>query len=421
MDRRTFIKSSTALAASYAAVVSTLGLARQSSAAVKGQNLLTLNPYKNVDWDKCSQHKAALHIHTMQSDGHHWVDEVVNCYRNAGYSIMSITDHDYVFPNVHVEKDVKGFIPVEKASVYPKDPKPENYPANTTWPWTDYGCSSPQNLGMIGIEGNEISYLHHLNSYYTDCGWTKDFPDRDRANWEEYELGVIAENNGLSILNHPGIPASWWKRKPLDWYVNMYQNISADSLIGIEVTNNKLDYETYDIGLWDQLLARFMPQRPIWGFGNDDMHGLRAAKQTFNIFPLAKLTDESVKEAMQNGQFVFCRSSRDIDYRRNSFSGFDIFPTIEKIDIDADKGTITIAAKDYDEIKWISAPESLEVQEDYKTSMTPWQMGKVVHTGKTLNYRTTAGIKNYVRVELHRRDGEHTQRTFTNPFGFVTI
>jgi alpha-L-arabinofuranosidase len=126
-----------------------------------------------------------------------------------------------------------------------------------------------------------------------------------------------------------------------------------------------------------------------------------------------------VRKAMESGQFVFCRSTRNIDYNPIRFTGFDIFPTIKSIDVDSEAGTITIEADDYDEIKWISAPQSLETLEDYEKSNKPWQLGTIVHTGKTLDYKNVAGIKNYVRAELHRKDGEHIQRTFTNPFGFA--
>lgn len=39
--------------------------------------------------------------------------------------------------------------------------------------------------------------------------------------------------------------------------------------------------------------------------------------------------------------------------------------------------------------------------------------------GHTLDYRKTPGIASYVRAELVRSEGDHTHRTFTNPFGFA--
>ena len=39
---------------------------------------VVLNPYQGIDWRACGRHKAALNLHTLQSDGYHSVLEVVN-------------------------------------------------------------------------------------------------------------------------------------------------------------------------------------------------------------------------------------------------------------------------------------------------------------------------------------------------------
>jgi hypothetical protein len=397
------------------------GTVKADAISDEDQNTIVLNPYAKVDWSKVHQHKAALHFHTLQSDGFHSVDEVINSYRRAGYTIMAITDHDIMAPNVQVKA---GNLPQEEATPYPKEPKPKNHPAAPTWPWNDYGCSSPENLNVVGIKANEFTYKHHINSYYNDSGWYGDMLDSKRENWEDFEISVVCDKGGLAIINHPGTHHAWYvedsrgDRHTLDWYVGLYKNYSSDCLIGIEVTNCPGARESYDEALWDQLLARFMPERPVWGFGNDDMHRLSAARQTFNIFLLSSLTSANVRKAMESGQFFFCKSSKGIDYRQENFFGFDVFPSIERIDVDGARGTITIEANDYDEIIWISSPESLEPIEGQQDSYKPWPLGRVVHKGKTLEYRDTPGIKNYVRAELHNKDGDHIHRTFTNPFGF---
>lgn len=79
-------------------------------------------------------------------------------------------------------------------------------------------------------------------------------------------------------------------------------------------------------------------------------------------------------------------------------------------------GQTEIATSDYDEIKWISTPENLEPLGKYKTSNQPWDLGRIVATGETLDL-STPGIKNYVRAELIRTSGGDVFRTFTNPFG----
>lgn len=378
----------------------------QSEGAEASQPTLVLNPYEQVDWDSFGQHKAALHVHTLQSDGRFRVNTVVRAYHEAGFDILSITDHDNFEPNLHVGNDV----PEQRASPYP-DPKPDNYPANTTWPWTDFGAPSPEELNMVGAEGNELSYQHHMNSYFNDYGALSDDVSEDE------QITEVRDRRGMVILDHPGISADWWTRRPVEWYVVRYQNHPPDTLLGMEVTNSPADREKYDESLWDQLLARFMPDRPIWGFGTDDMHHLDNARDSHSVFVLEDLTQPNVHEAMLRGQFYFHKSTRRIDLRK----GKDVmatFPTINRIDVDREAGTITIDASDYDRIKWITTPESLEMVANYQTSNQPWQLGRVIHDGTTLNYHDADELGNYVRIELERTAGGETYRTFTNPFGF---
>jgi hypothetical protein len=155
-----------------------------------------------------------------------------------------------------------------------------------------------------------------------------------------------------------------------------------------------------------------MPHRPIWGFGADDLHNLGDVADTYTVFILDELNDEAVREAMIRGQFYFCKSTRRIDIR-NDDPG--IFPVINEIKIDCDKGNITIIASKYDKIIWISAPEFLEPLANYKTSDQPWSLGSIVGEGET--FHLTSDVKNYVRAELIRTEGKEVYRTFSNPFG----
>ncbi len=374
------------------------------------ESKVVLNPYATVDWESVEHHKAALHVHTLQSDGLHMVREVVHTYRDAGFTILALTDHDQVGPNFRVPEGEKG-------SYYPKGPRPENYPANTTWPWTDYGTEAPEELGMVGIQGAELSFRHHINSLFTPYGTQGDYviARRMRTHGEDDQLLHVKATDGLAFINHPGIDAGWWERKPLKWYVDLFGEHSSDYLIGMEVTNGNPSWEKYDEGLWDQLLVRFMPERPIWGFGTDDMHRMEDYHQSHTVFLLDGLSKEGVREAMETGRFYFTKSSRRADLRQTE--KLDEFPAIERIDVDEAAGTITIHGSGYDTIKWISAPQSTEAREDYETSNQPWPTGRVVHEGEILDYRDTPGIEHFVRAELFRGDGEHVHRTFTNPMG----
>ena len=381
-----------------------------------------VNPYHKVNWSGFKQYKAALHLHTLQSDGYQMPVEVVETYRKAGFSILAITDHDWNYPNSRVKW---GEIPEQRASPYPKDPKPPNYPANPTWPWNAYGGPKPEDVGMVGIQANELTFRHHINSYFSDYGvWYEktgaEAPykgitdDKGNEIREDDMLLDIKEKGGIAILNHPGISDehAWWERKSLDWYIERFRKHSPDVLIGMEVTNERVEREKYDEGLWDQLLSRFMPDRPIWGFGADDMHNLEDVADTYTVFLLDELTGKAVREAMIRGQFYFCKSTRRMDIRKDDLS---VFPVIKEIRINSAKNKITIAASGYDKITWISAPEFPEPLADYKTSDQPWALGSIVGEGETL--QLSSDIKNYVRAELIKTVGKDVCRTFSNPFG----
>ena len=401
--------TSRGVALALAAALFALTGAAWAQAEENGAPELVLNPYADVDWETFEHHKAALHTHTLQSDGHHPLQEVVQAYHDAGFTILAITDHDTHEPNVHVRG---GSVPEEEATPYP-DPEPDDYPANTTWPWPDFGAPAPAEWGMVGIEGNELSDRHHMNSLYNDYGVLS----RDKD--EDEQLHEVRDRGGLAFLDHPGIDAGWWTRQPVEWYVERFETHGPEYLVGIEVTNCSVETEKYDEGLWDQLLARFMPERPIWGFGTDDMHSLASVRESHSVFVIDEFNDDSVRAAMEDGQFYFRKSSRRNDFRERA-PAEELFPLIHAIDVDEDAGVITVDASNYDVIQWITAPESLEPVADYETSNEPWPLGQVIHEGATLNYRETPELDRYVRIELHREDGEEIYRTFTNPFGFAS-
>lgn len=382
---------------------------------VDKEEILLVNPYQNISWETIEQHKAALHVHTLQSDGYHMADEVIRAYYRAGFTILAITDHDKMKPNAQFERGrIDRSLYNEVATPYPKleDRVPGNYPTNTTWPWTDFGGPTPDELGMIGIEGAEISYLHHMNSFFSSYG------DGYKSSNEEMQLSAMKKMGGVVIFNHPSGAAPFWggERRSLDWYIDIFSKYPQNFLIGMDlpgVGNN------FNEGLWDQLLARFMPERPIWGFSTDDMHRLERVRLAHTIFLVDNLTEESIREAMINGEFYFVKSTKAHDLSSASVTEDNQFPIIISIKVDQNNNEINIEAENYNLIKWITAPDNLDEINDYETNNQPWDIGRTIHVGKSLNYKDLT-LGNYVRAELHRTDSEgDTFIAFTNPIGII--
>lgn len=89
------------------------------------QPTLVYDPYEGIDWSSVQQLRTNLHTHTTQSDGALEPGVTIDKYHDQDYDILAITDHNV-----------------------------------WTYPWTDFG-RDPQKLGMIAVEGNELSRHHH--------------------------------------------------------------------------------------------------------------------------------------------------------------------------------------------------------------------------------------------------------------------
>ncbi|MCK4887503.1 MAG: hypothetical protein KAS96_08960 [Planctomycetes bacterium] len=401
MDRRKFIKSTLATAALAATIRP--GIAKANT----GKKISITNPYAKVDWDKFGQYKANLHCHTIMSDGHACVNDMAKVYKDAGFSILAISDHDCVIK----EKRPKELL---EATCLDK-----NCISFITWPWCDFGGKSPRTHGLTGIEACELTTKHHMNSYFN--GYSLGANVKNNYGYtEDQQLDEVQRRGGLSIVNHPGIQASWNQEKSLQWYVDLFKDHPADCLVGMEITNRvSEEWDGFDISLWDQLLAEFSPGRPVWGFGNDDAHSHNHAKFTFNVFYFDICSQANVRQAMLDGQFTFCDASRKVDYTKEKIED-GMFPYINSIKVDEKAQTITIDAKDYEQLRWITAPKSSKPIGDFLTSKQPWELGQVVGDAKTISYNSPA-VKNYLRAELIHKDGKESYRTFVNPFGVEKI
>lgn len=341
---------------------------------------MSVNTYKDVDWETTGRYKANFHTHTSNSfDTKFHTHEVIDRYYNAGYKVLSITDHDY--------------------STYPWDDaawfRPEAEPRNA------------EALGMLSVQGIELSkdwlntwnetagsgsYNHH-NDFFTGRR------GQEFATLRE-SYAYTAAIGGLQLINHPG---QYWslsnsyksgaKDSP-EWHAYNFQTWS--SLIGLEVYNQG-NRRPNDRILWDQILDITMPETPVWGYSNDDTHTLEQYFRNYQFMLMPDLSMASLREAMENGRSVF-----SYEY---SGSGEAKAPHIASISVDEAKHVITIDA-DTDDIVWISST----VMSDPAVPST--RRSAVVGIGSTFDYTGYQGA--YVRALLKNEYGE----TCTQPFGF---
>ena len=224
---------------------------------------VVLNPYAEVDWATAERHQASLHMHTTESDGALSPGAVVKRYAEAGYTILSITDHDTL-----------------------GNPEP-------TWPMSAYDIDPAHLEGVVAIQGNEISRPDHHGSYFSDYG----DPEQRSVSDSLHEIG---KRDVLAVMFHPG---KYRDRRDLDFYLNIYQRFNH--LIGMEVYNRNDDFPLAS-GLYDALLSQLMPQRPVWSYGNDDFHRLEHFGFALTVFLIApeEFHVQGVRKAMEQGHHM---------------------------------------------------------------------------------------------------------------------
>jgi hypothetical protein len=325
-------------------------------------SVVVLNPYRGVNWKTVNQYKANLHTHTTNSDGYLYPHEVVDLYQTAGYKILSITDHSTI-----------------------------------TFPWTDfsslnkaYNDRDPVKLGMLAVQGNELSDAHHVGSYIHAV-------PGGGANLDE-AFSTMTRLTGLAAFKHPG---RYWNIRAafqpgelysIDWYQDYYQRFPA--IVGMEVFNLGDRFHNDRI-LWDELLTRLMPERPIWGHSNDDMHKSDQLFRNYNYKLMPELTLEALRTSMTSGASFFVYEPTG--------DGKSKVPRIDSVTVDLIDEKIIIHALNFDQIEWISGISGRGT--DRKSN--------VLAMGDTFDYN--GFDKSYIRAVVSNKYGQ----IFTQPFGFT--
>lgn len=350
-------------------------------ADVPKENRLTVNAYENVDWANTGRYKANFHTHTSQSfDTQYTTTQVVDKYKQAGYKILALTDHD------------ANSYPWDKFSLYNPQASDRN----------------PAEMGMLAIPGNELS-KDRRNNWSESTGGEFNHHNDFFTGRKGQEFMSLRESyaytnaiGGMQIINHPG---QYWnlsttyspgaKNSP-EWHAENFRLYK--SLIGLEVYNQG-NRRPNDRILWDQILTINMPEHPVWGYSCDDTHTEEQYFRNYQFMLMDGLNVDDLKDAMKHGRTVF-------SYEFTG-SGNDLAPHINSIYVDHDNKTITVDSDDADKIEWISSTHRTNASSPSTTKST------VVGIGNTFPFKDFQG--SYVRARLTNSKGE----TATQPFGFT--
>jgi hypothetical protein len=328
------------------------------------------DPYEQVRWEQDHRHKANFHTHTTRSDGRLNPHTVVDRYHELGYTILAITDHSRVtYPWTEFSQ--------MEASAFSRSllvDAPDTMPEDLVFEDRD-----PSALGMVDILGDELSSHHHMGTFFNHHPEPVYGQPMAYSSDEEESLQAVREEGGIVMLYHPGR-----YDRPLDWYLDLYARY--DHLFGLEVYNQGDRYPDDRI-LWDSILTATMPDRPVWGYSNDDMHTASHLGRNWNVMILPGLSHEEVRRGMEEGRSYFV-------YAPQGHAGPQV-PEILGIAVNPRRGTIAVSARHHEGIVWIAG-------------------GVKVHEGDTLALDEVPEGTTYVRAELH---GAGNSVVGTQPFG----
>ncbi len=331
-----------------------------TTAQTPSGKVVVFNPYDGVDWDT-EHRKGNFHTHTTESDGAQDPSTVIEGYHAHDYDVLALTDHNHL-----------------------------------TWPWSEYG-QDPDQLDMTPVPGNELSRHNHNLSLFTRYP----SPVRDSSTGRLHtSIQEVGATGGLNVLAHPG---RYWEpgdEQVPDGALAKYMGLfhEYDSLVGMEVHNQTNRYP-WDRRLWDALLETLMPERPVWGFANDDSHGAHHIGLNASWYPLPDLSRSSVRQAIEDGRFYFST----VTTHPETWQDLGRAPRITGVEYDRSANVLALSASvdgepvAPEQVQWIS------------------NRGEVVATGRRIDLDETEGLSTYLRAEI-RSTGA---LTYTQPFGLA--
>ena len=338
------------------------------------------SPYADVDWASFGQYKAALHVHSSNSDGDDNLAAMIEEYYRNDYDILAITDHDYL---------TSDWVSARNGLTRER--------------FNEIAAGSDRNgRGMLQIpHTNEQSAGEHLNTYFAD------YNNSSTGMTLEKNIKAAQSLGGICRINNPGVYTGGKIRgekgenasKDLE-IINKYADLfmKYPACVGMEILIKKDSDTLHDRILWDNILKQTVPQgRYVWGFADDDAHRIDGIGYACNVFVMPENTLENFKDAMYSGSFyAVARASSSRREVGNSGVGTGPIPYIIAIEIDNEyNAAIAIAAANYTKIQWISD-------------------GRVIAVGETLNIMAVRNrVGSYVRANIIGPGGI----AYTQPFG----
>jgi hypothetical protein len=213
--------------------------------------LLIHNPYARTGEFR----KAQLHCHTIESDGQITPYDLLHMYRDAGYTFVSITDHNRVTR-----------------------------------------CDDFNDAEFLAIPGTEDTVTRlipplgpHMGRLLVDAslhnGTAQERIDRTRV------------SGGIVSLCHPSWNGNLWTGS---WNPRTIRALRGFHLFEVWNPHSRADEDTRR---WVAALQAHGPQEPVWAVAVDDCHRHDQFNRGWIMLKAPAVTPEAFRQALLNGAF----------------------------------------------------------------------------------------------------------------------
>jgi hypothetical protein len=344
-----------------------------------------LTSYQDLNWSNIGHYDSEFHTHPGLGDEEYDPHQTIDRYHAEGYQILALGGHDRDIPSDYISTVYPW---TELSQIYEiikdvENPSENNktYGEIANEPFQD---RDPVSLNMVSIQGCEITTPHDIVSLFN--------PLSKGAETEDETLAIIQELGGIAYFAHPGRYVARWGITA-DWYVEKYRQF--DCLIGQSVYNRE-DRHPEDRPFFDKIVHLLGHKRPIWLFGEDDMHYETTLGWNRDVILLENFRPGSmhpdrpdgsapdVKQALINGYTYLWKPSQQYNKR-----AFNI------INVKAENTRITLVVDHQErvnEVRWLTHNPDNDASE-------------IIHNGFSITMSDVPEYSRFVRAEIAGEEG----------------
>ncbi len=241
-----------------------------------------------------AQFKANLHCHSTRSDGRLTPSELKNAYRQHGYQILSITDHEA--PKDHSAMSETDFLFLTGYEAYIRPDPLCRYDKFSPEIHLNLFAKNPHNETIIGYNPACCKYLSDDEQSDLQKAGPTQVREYTTAYINEF-IAAARENGYLVSYNHPV------------WSMESENSIlSYNGIFSMEIVNynsDTINHNEYNGALYDKLLSN---EKYWFVHAADDNHNVYPFKHpqcdsfgAFTMICAESLSYDHVIEAMEQG------------------------------------------------------------------------------------------------------------------------